>query len=187
VEYDDHRRYHEALHGVTSADVRPGRWATILARRARITHRAVQQQSLKGSMGTRCVGIIVVVVGLGSLSARPGSAQAAASEDGRQLFLNHCASCHGVTGQGNGPLAPALRRAPTDLTQLALTNGGVFPDEHVRRIIDGREVVSHGDPEMPVWGDVFKTPRDGFREAAVSARIAAIVAYLASIQRRLAH
>jgi len=134
----------------------------------------------------RCVGMAVVAVALGLVASRPVLGQTAASEDGHRLFRNHCASCHGATGQGNGPLAPALRRVPADLTQIALRNGGVFPSERVRRVIDGREVESHGDPEMPVWGEVFKTPRDGFSEASVSARIAALVAYLESIQRRLA-
>lgn len=134
----------------------------------------------------RCVGMVVLAVSLGLISSRPVLAQATAVEDGRRLFRNHCSSCHGAAGQGDGPLAPALRREPSDLTQVAARNGGVFPDERVRRLIDGREVVSHGDPDMPVWGDVFKTPREGFSEASVQERIAAIVAYLESIQRRLA-
>lgn len=84
-------------------------------------------------------------------------------------------------------MAPALRKPPADLTQIAAKNGGVFPTERVRRIIDGRDVISHGDPEMPVWGDAFKTSRDGYSEESVRARILAIVRYLESIQRRLAH
>jgi mono/diheme cytochrome c family protein len=119
------------------------------------------------------------------LRSQPGGAQTAAPR-GSDLFRTYCASCHGVTGQGNGPLADALRRRPSDLTQIAAGNGGVFPSARVHRIVDGRDVVSHGDPEMPVWGDAFKTSRDGFSEASVKARIAAIVQYLESIQRRQA-
>jgi mono/diheme cytochrome c family protein len=105
---------------------------------------------------------------------------------GRALFNNHCASCHGSTGVGNGPLATAMRRTPPDITALALLNGGIFPAERIRRIVDGRAVEAHGDREMPVWGDVFKMSTAAPGDDAASARIAAILKYLASIQRRQA-
>src|ERR1700674_202975 len=41
---------------------------------------------------------------------------------GKNMFLNYCASCHGVDGKGNGPAAAALKPAPTDLTTLAKAN-----------------------------------------------------------------
>jgi hypothetical protein len=59
-----------------------------------------------------------------------------------------------------------------------------FPSERVRRIIDGRDVASHGDREMPVWGDTFKRASKDASEDAASARIAALVRYLQSIQER---
>jgi hypothetical protein len=73
---------------------------------------------------------------------------------------------------------------PPDLTQFTRRNGGMFPSERVYRIIDGRDVSSHGDREMPVWGDVFKTVPGGSSAAAIKARIDAIVRYLAGIQER---
>jgi mono/diheme cytochrome c family protein len=106
--------------------------------------------------------------------------------DGRTLFNTYCASCHGTSATGSGPLAPALRHVPPDLTGLALANGGVFPSDRLRRIVDGREVQSHGNREMPVWGDAFKSIRGGYTEDAVQARIAAILKYLETIQRRRA-
>ena len=104
-----------------------------------------------------------------------------AQDLGAQLFRTHCASCHGVTGRGDGPLSVQLRRMPPDLTQFTRRNGGVFPSERVYRIVDGRDVASHGDREMPVWGDVFKLGASG---NAVKDRIDAIVRYLAGIQER---
>jgi mono/diheme cytochrome c family protein len=104
-----------------------------------------------------------------------------AGDEGSRLFRTHCAACHGTTGRGNGPLADQLRHMPPDLTQYTRRNGGMFPTERVRRIIDGRDVPSHGDREMPVWGDIFKV---GSVDAAVKARIDAIVRYLAGIQER---
>ena len=108
-------------------------------------------------------------------------------EDGAQLFRTWCASCHGLTAQGNGVLAPMLRKAVPDLTGIADRNGGVFPTAHVRRIVDGRDVGSHGDPEMPVWGSSFRATPEGYSEAVARARIDAVVAYLESIQKRNAH
>lgn len=104
--------------------------------------------------------------------------------EGAQIFRTWCASCHGISGQGNGPLAPMLRRMPPDLTQLAAANGGVFPVARIRRIVDGRDVQSHGDPEMPVWGTAFKSTKDGFSDESVRARIDAVVAYVETIQKR---
>ena len=105
------------------------------------------------------------------------------SENGAEVFRQHCATCHGVSGQGNGPMAIHLRKTPPDLTQFAKRNGGVFPSERVRQIIDGRDVPSHGDRSMPVWGDTFKREAS---DAAAEARIAALVRYLRSIQERVA-
>jgi mono/diheme cytochrome c family protein len=100
---------------------------------------------------------------------------------GSRLFRTHCASCHGATGRGNGPLADQMRRTPPDLTQFTRRNGGVFPSERLYRIIDGGDVPSHGNREMPVWGDVFKI---GAVADAVKSRIDAIVRYVAGIQER---
>jgi hypothetical protein len=62
----------------------------------------------------------------------------------------------------------------------------MFPSERVQRIIDGRDVASHGDPSMPVWGDAFRRASPKASDETVSARIAALVRYLQSIQERAA-
>ena len=106
---------------------------------------------------------------------------------GAPLYSEHCASCHGLDGTGNGPMARTLRHAPPDLTRLSQRNAGVFPSARVRRIVEGRDVESHGDRDMPVWGDAFRS-RPGTRSGDDDAvRIAAIVRYLESIQNRDAH
>jgi mono/diheme cytochrome c family protein len=104
--------------------------------------------------------------------------------DGETLFRTYCASCHGSTGRGDGPMAGELRRMPPSLTTFASRNGGVFPTERVRQIIDGTGPMAHGDRSMPVWGDVFKRTGDGHAGAAV--RIDAIVQFLQGLQERRA-
>jgi mono/diheme cytochrome c family protein len=131
------------------------------------------------------IGVAMIVAGtLVVATGQPaGGSATGARTKGRDLFMAHCASCHGASGRGDGPAADSLRRRPTDLTQYARMNGGVFPAERTRRVIDGRDVGAHGSVEMPVWGAVFKrTSPDG--ERAVRDRIDAIVAYLESLQER---
>jgi mono/diheme cytochrome c family protein len=109
---------------------------------------------------------------------------AAAAPDGAALFKTYCASCHGIDAMGNGPMAKVLRHNPPDLTRIALKNMGVFPAARMRRIIEGRDVESHGDRDMPVWGDAFKMVRDGQADTPAD-RIEALVQFLDSIQQRL--
>jgi mono/diheme cytochrome c family protein len=106
----------------------------------------------------------------------------AAAPDGHELFQSYCASCHGPTGEGNGPAAPALRKRPPNLTLYAIQNSGIFPAMKLRRVVDGRDVVAHGNSDMPVWGSAFRTSKGGADEDTVKARIDAIVRYLESIQ-----
>ncbi len=105
--------------------------------------------------------------------------------DGAALYRLYCASCHGVSGQGDGPVAQHLRVPPADLTQISLRNQGAFPADKVRKAIDGREVYrSHGTSEMPVWGDALSRSSTMYDEASVRARIDALVAYVEKLQAR---
>ena len=107
------------------------------------------------------------------------------NESGSDLFKTYCASCHGRSGKGDGPLAEHMKKRPPDLTLFAQNNGGVFPAANVAQIIDGRTpLAGHGGPDMPVWGNVFKASSQVDSEAAVKARIDAIVSYIESIQQK---
>jgi mono/diheme cytochrome c family protein len=87
------------------------------------------------------------------LAACAASAQDA--ESGAVLFRDHCATCHGLAAEGDGPMTGVLSVRPPDLTLLAQTEGGTFPLERVVRRIDGREeVLAHGGP-MPVFGMIL--------------------------------
>ncbi|WP_204113859.1 c-type cytochrome [Shimia biformata] len=76
--------------------------------------------------------------------------------EGKVLYLENCATCHGLELDGNGPMAGAMNMKPTNLTTLAATNGGTFPVVRVVKRIDGRDpLVAHGSP-MPVYGHFFE-------------------------------
>lgn len=107
-------------------------------------------------------------------------------ESGAMLFRTYCASCHGADARGDGPAAAAMRTLPPDLTTYARRNGGVFPSERLRQIIDGRGIPAHGDRDMPVWGHTFYRTPGGPSEDTVKARIKAITDYLEAIQERVA-
>lgn len=136
----------------------------------------------------RAVGFVFAVATMAAVvAAVPSSGQkkdATDDWDGGVLFMANCASCHGVSGTGDGPAAPAMRVRPPNLTRLAASNGNLFPSTRTQRIIDGRDVGAHGNPDMPVWGTAFKRTAGGPSEVEIKARIAAIVRYLESIQER---
>ena len=132
------------------------------------------------------IAMLVAFVAGTQAHSRASAAQTLEAESGHTLFVTYCASCHGRSGHGDGPVAEGLRVRPADLTQLAKKNGGMFPMEKTRRIIDGRDVRPHGTFEMPVWGDAF-TKREGLSEEGARARIEALVRYLDSIQERSGH
>lgn len=134
-------------------------------------------------------------VGLGLLLASPVSAQSRTGiEMGRNEFISHCATCHGIEGRGDGPMRPFLARPPSNLTTLALRNGGVYPRLAVSEIIDGRGIEGagpHGTRDMPVWGQVYRdesqqqlrgTPFPP--EWSVRGRIMALVEYLETLQQK---
>ena len=111
----------------------------------------------------------------------------APSEHGSSIFRTYCASCHGESGRGDGPLSEALTRRPPDLTGIAARHKEVFPAEKVYRIIDGRgQVGGHGRTDMPVWGDAFLRAGENATRESVEARIRKLVEFLDSIQRRTA-
>ena len=73
----------------------------------------------------------------------------AAAPDGKQLFAQHCASCHGAEGAGDGPAARYLYPKPRDFRR------GVF------------KVRSTPDGEMPTDQDLLNTLARGMPGSAM--------------------
>lgn len=91
---------------------------------------------------------------------------------GKDLYGRFCASCHGVTGRGDGPVASSFKVEVPDLTLIARRAGGVYPRERIERIIDGRHIfAAHGTRTMPVWGEDFGRLELGNPDAERSTRL----------------
>jgi mono/diheme cytochrome c family protein len=107
-------------------------------------------------------------------------------DDGREMYVSYCAPCHGMTGAGNGPAAPAFKQAPTNLTLLAKTHGGKYPSEAVNTTLTfGTNVQAHGDLKMPVWGDLFHSLDSRNEESSVSTmRIQNLTNYIKTLQAK---
>jgi mono/diheme cytochrome c family protein len=106
---------------------------------------------------------------------------------GAELYGRFCASCHGATGVGNGPVSKAFKTEVPDLTLISRRQGGKFPADRIERIIDGRfTVFAHGTRTMPVWGEEFSHAELGNPDAerATQLMIARLLEHVRSLQRQ---
>ncbi|MTJ05146.1 MAG: cytochrome c [Sediminimonas qiaohouensis] len=125
------------------------------------------------------VSVAFALTALGTLSS--------ADETGKVEYMQNCATCHGESGLGQGPLAELMTVSVPGLTGLSARNDGVFPMLEVIHIIDGRQGTrGHGGP-MPVWGGRFKASVEEMgpysAEMVVRGRVLSLVYYLESIQQ----
>ena len=139
----------------------------------------------------------------GSTAIQRQTAPITRADPGAETYRMYCASCHGVSGKGDGPAAGSMKTAPTDLTQLAKRNEGTFPTADFEYMLTGREeldlpvgfalfpnadfeqvltgpnpMMVHGSPEMPVWGHVFLAMGDELL------RVNNLSRYVASLQEK---
>ena len=158
-----------------------------------LTVREPKLQKARDRVTSKLAAVVGSILVAGVMLA-PGWVPAAAAQEYKQtatggdVFRTYCASCHGPSARGDGPLASAMNRKPANLTEIAKRNGGVFPADMVFRTIDGRQPVrGHGGPDMPVWGDAFARSREARDADHVKNLIQSLVDYLESIQLRPAH
>jgi mono/diheme cytochrome c family protein len=132
-------------------------------------------------------GTLLGALALGWALAGAAAAKTEATPEsaGRALYLKYCGACHGPSGKGDGVAASFFTPKPPDLTQIAKKNHGEFPAMRVMRLIDGRDTLrAHGDPDMPVWGEIFQEQAGWSlnQRAEVQGKIMLITDYLRSIQ-----
>ncbi|MGB3243118.1 MAG: c-type cytochrome [Sulfitobacter sp.] len=107
--------------------------------------------------------------------------------EGAAFFAANCTECHGNGGRGDGPLAAGLKPAPSDLTQLARSNGGVFPTARALSYVYGEADGGHLARVMPEFGatipdDMVPLEVDGVLTPTPRALVG-LLAYLEVIQR----
>jgi cbb3-type cytochrome c oxidase subunit III len=91
--------------------------------------------------------------------------------EGRRLFTSYCQLCHGVYGEGDGPLAKKMGIQPVNLKETLRTRSDIM----LRKIITGRgrDTITGRDrhdllsESMPEWEKVFN-----------DAQIEALITYL---------
>jgi len=151
-------------------------------------------------MAPRDLGLrnIAFILALGGALLGFTADLAVAQDKGKMIsgeleFRQYCAQCHGIPGTGDGPVAPALKKKPADLTVLAKNNHGVFPSKEVSDFIYGtRTVPSHGPREMPIWGYAFMFRQGGLAgpfvpvltPQEVDSKINLLVDYVKSLQQK---
>ena len=105
-----------------------------------------------------------------------------ASMEGKDLYVAYCASCHGLTGKGDGPVSPALKTPMADLRTIAKRNNGAVPKEELEKMILGEKGsrAAHGSEDMPVWCPVFRKVENDRDLGLV--RVRRLVDYIAQLQ-----
>ena len=109
--------------------------------------------SRRGVLAAACLALAAVAHAQDSTAP-----DAFADESGRDIYVAHCAPCHGMDGGGDGPVIRALKTRPDDLRELSARTGRGFSRAALGAFILGRQrpPAAHGTSEMPVWGPLFR-------------------------------
>jgi len=137
-------------------------------------------------MKRSAICLIVAIVATLSFAASALADGKDEVRDGEKYFVRYCASCHGISGTGDGPVAKSLAKPPTNLRLLSDRYGSPLPAARLAQLIDGRDAVrAHGTSDMPVWGERLYAMGEGERgELGIGELMGKIVAYQETIQDR---
>jgi len=74
-------------------------------------------------------------------------------ENGKKLFSNSCAACHGVSGRGDGPAAATMAPRPKNLSDYEYMKN--LTDEELFNAIKYGGASVGKSPSMPAWGSTL--------------------------------
>ncbi len=86
-------------------------------------------------------------------TANPVKSNAESISDGKALWSQHCSSCHGKTGLGDGNKAAQLKTQPSDFTKVAFqgqSDGALF-----YKISEGRDDMPSFKKKIPDQEDIW--------------------------------
>lgn len=81
-------------------------------------------------------------------------AHAADPAEGKKLYGQFCASCHGESGKGDGPASAALNPKPRNHTDKEYMSK--LSDEDMMKVIKEGGTSVGKSPIMPPWGAALK-------------------------------
>ncbi|WP_424944308.1 c-type cytochrome [Aliiroseovarius crassostreae] len=86
-------------------------------------------------------------------------ADPASAFEGRRLYVSYCQLCHGVSGQGDGPLAKSMQITPADLTTTVRARSDAILTKIItgegEQTITGRDRHNLISDAMPEWRAFF--------------------------------
>lgn len=131
--------------------------------------------------------IWIGLTGLGLLTACMATTDMPEPQDGKALFMENCAVCHGENAKGDGPMAREMAKPPKDLTLIQVRNRGEFPRARVMSLIDGYARSDMAGPGMPEFGallegDLIPFDSGDGKQTPTPRKLVAILEYLESIQ-----
>ncbi len=87
----------------------------------------------------------------------PHASRAADSAKGQEIYNVYCATCHGLTGLGDGVAAAALDPKPRDLSSAAILE--TYTDEYLVNVITNGGAAVGKSPMMTAWAGII-SPED---------------------------
>lgn len=99
-----------------------------------------------------CTSIGLALVAASSLTRSAGAAEGDPAK-GKQVYTLYCTTCHGESGDGQGPVGKTLDPAPRDFTKADFKYGGT--DQAIFEVITNGAASKGGSPLMAPWGAVI--------------------------------
>ena len=108
---------------------------------------------------TMAARILLLLAALAAVTAatpksRPDPATVAA---GAKLYAQYCATCHGKTGEGDGPAAAGLKPTPRNFHDTRQLKSKT--DDDLSKVISKGGPALGLSPTMVGWGAILKEPQ----------------------------
>lgn len=100
------------------------------------------------------LSLVFIFISIANTYANPPQAY-----EGRRLYVSYCQLCHGVNGQGDGPLAKVMKIKPAALTTTVRARSDTILKKIItgkgKQTITGRNRHNLLSEAMPEWKDIF--------------------------------